>query len=116
NPPEVAVGRLVVDLRVRPGRFFDPASAGQRRLSESEEPAGREEKAARGGRLAEWRRRPLEGIDAERLEQLPARELRQRLAERALQRDPEQDDARRAVAELAPAADGEVEGELRPVL
>ena len=120
EPPQVAVLRLSVDASLRGHRVIEPGGrnepALQVRAAEVVQRAARQLQSARSGGLAARRLRPMPAVDAERREQLALREVRQRLAERTLERDTETDDARGAVAEAPRLAHGKAEREADPVV
>src|SRR3954466_10522823 len=105
EPPEVAVLGLRVDARVgaerlgHPGGRNEALAVSEVELAETEQGAARELEAACGRRLASWRALPVGALDAERVEELSPREVGEGFAKRPLERDPEGDDAGRAVAE-----------------
>ena len=94
----------------------EPAAAAQVQVPEGEEPAARQQEAARVGRLPQGCVLPLGPVDSERIEQLPLREGRQRLADGALQADPERDNTGGAVAERPLVAKRQAEHEAEPIL
>ena len=122
QPPQVAVLRLHVDPGVGSRRLLDPRQRQCRRatteveLAEREQSTGRQQQPSGRSGLPQRRDGPLGALDSERLEQLPLREGRQRLANRTLHRDAGEHDTRRAIAETEITANRQVESEPRPVL